>query len=156
VDLDQDGTPENVWFTAKVDTNACKTYYGYDHTFAQRDIPLELVINYTSTADVLAWGEPWNGEIHIQSLYSFNDDMTLEEGVIESVSFKECEAGTMVVTCQDGEDTLVCSYIQETNVLNRQHLRALKALGVLLIATVVLIVIFHGVRNWSVKKRDRG
>ena len=146
VDLDQDGTAEKVRFIAKTDTNACKTFYGNYHCFAQENIPLEVVVDRTF-ADVYVYGELFSGDMQMQSSYAVDETISIEYGIIDYISYKDTEAGLMMFTCQYGDETLVFSYIQESNVLNRQHLRAMETLGILLAATVVLTVIMHLVRK---------
>lgn len=152
VDLDQDGTAEKVRFIAKTDTNACKTFYGNYHCFAQKKIPLEVVVDRTF-ADVYVYGELFSGDLQMQSGYAIDETITIEDGMIDYISYKDTEAGLMMFTCEYGDETLVFSYMQESNVLNRQHLRAMEALGILLAVTVALILIMHFIRKAINRKR---
>ena len=150
LDLDHDGTAEQVQFTAKTDTNMCKSFYGNPRIFQQEDIALEVAVDRTF-ADVFVYGEYYSGDITMQSSRSLNEVQTIEE-YIPFIDYREIETGLMVFTVYTEDETLVNTYYQEHSLLNTQHLRCMKALGVLLLITIVLIIIMHLVRN-SARKR---
>ncbi len=155
LDIDGDGEPENVRFAAKTDNNSCKTFYGYDHAFLQDFLPVDFVMNYWRAADLYVYGELYTGSIEFETSLNIHETREIEEGYVSGISYTNQEAGVMIVTLEYEDEVIVISYTQENNVWNRQHLRALQALGVLLIAIISLIFLMHYVRVY-IRKRTYG